>query len=111
MQSPSLDAYADFETKILPISQSSWQTPLITNMISRRNFSITTTTSIFDSALELEKSRGCRRLQIFARNTECCQSEGASLVSCKKLHRNRAKRSAIRGRDQRFASVKPRSTS
>jgi Predicted periplasmic solute-binding protein len=66
------------------------------NRKSRRNFSIVTTTSIFDSALELEKSKGCRLLQIFARNTECCQSERASLASCKKLLRNRANRSAIR---------------
>ena len=48
---------------------------------------------------ELEKSKGCRLLQIFARNTECCQSERASLASCKKLHHNRANRSAIRCRE------------
>jgi hypothetical protein len=58
-----------------------------------RNFSIVTTTRIFDSALELAKSKGCRLLQIFARNTECCQSERASLAWCKKLHRDRANRS------------------
>jgi hypothetical protein len=38
-------------------------------------------------------------LQIFARNTECCQSERASLASCKKLLRNRANRPAIRCRE------------
>jgi hypothetical protein len=38
-------------------------------------------------------------LQIFARNTECCESERASLASCKKLLRNRANRSAIRCRE------------
>jgi hypothetical protein len=58
------------------------------------NFSIVTTTSIFDSALELERSKGCRRSQIFAQNTECFQSEPASLASCRKLHCNRATRSA-----------------
>src|SRR6266850_6179811 len=91
MQSPSLNAYADYETKILPTSQSScqtlWQTWLITNRKSRRNFSIVTTTSIFDSALELEGSEACRLLQTFAQNTECFQSEPASLAWCKKLHR------------------------
>ena len=97
MQSPSLKAYADYETKILPTSKSScqtlWQTPL--NRKSRRNFSIVTTMSIFGSALELEKSKDCRLLQIFARNTECFQSERVSLASCKKLHHNRATRPAI----------------
>ena len=91
MQSPSLNACADYETKILPTSQSScqtlWQTSLITNRKSRRNFSIVTTTSIFDSALELEKSKGCRLSQIFARNTECFQSGPASLALCKKPQR------------------------
>ena len=72
-----------------------WQTPLITNRKSRRNFSIVTTTNIFGSALELEKSKDCRLLQIFARNTECFQSERVSLASCKKLHHNRATRPAI----------------
>src|SRR6476646_10773187 len=95
MQSPSLNAYADYETKILPTSKSSCQTPLITNRKSRRNFSIVTTTNIFGSALELEKSKDCRFLRIFARNTECFQSERVSLASCKKLHHNRATRTAI----------------
>src|SRR5580765_6587057 len=103
MQSPSLNAYADYATKILPTSKSScqtlWQTPLIKSTKSPRNFSIVTTTSIFDSALELEKSKGCRLLQIFPRNTECCQSERASLASCENLHRNRANHSAIRCRE------------
>ena len=36
------------------------------------------------------ENKDCRLLQIFARNTECCQSERASLAWCKKLHRNRA---------------------
>src|SRR6476620_6378628 len=102
MQGPSLNTFADYETKILPTSESScqtlWQTPPIRKK-SRMNFSIVTTTSIFDSALELEKSRGCRLLQIFARNTKCCQSERSSLASCRKLHRNRANHSAIRCRE------------
>ena len=80
MQSPSLNAYADYETKILPTSKPSWQTPLITNRKSRRNFLIVTTMSIFDSALELERSKDCRLSQIFARNTECFQSAPASLA-------------------------------
>src|SRR6266513_6543493 len=88
MQSPSLNACADYETKILPTSQSScqtlWQTSLITNRKSRRNFSIVTTATIFDSALELERSKGCRLSQIFARNTECFQSEPANLGCYKK---------------------------
>src|SRR5512132_3959453 len=91
MQNPSLNAYADYETKILPTSQSScqtlWQTSLITNRESRRNFSIVTTTSIFDSALELERSKGCRLSQIFARNTEYFQSELANLACYKKPER------------------------
>ena len=91
MQSPSLNAYADYATKILPTSQSScqtlWQTSLITNRKSRRNFSIVTTTSIFDSALELERSKGCRLSQIFARNTECFQSGPANLACYKKPQR------------------------
>src|SRR6185295_2166438 len=95
MQSPSLNAYADYATKILPTSKSSCQTPLIRNRKSPRNFSIVTTTSIFDSALGLEKSKGCRLLQIFARNTECCQSERASLDWCRTSQHNRATRSAI----------------
>src|SRR5258705_12919659 len=103
MQSPSLNAYADYATKILPTSKSScqalWKTPLITNRQLLGNFLIVTTTSIFDSALELKKSKGCRLLHIFARNTECCQSECASLASCRNLHRNRANRSAIRCRE------------
>src|SRR5207344_3459216 len=107
MQSPSLNAYEDYETEILPTSKSScqtlWQTPLIRNRKSRRNFSIVTTTNIFGSALELEKSKDCRLLQIFARNTECFQSERVSLASCKKLHHNRATRSAIDVGSQRFS--------
>src|SRR6266436_10248181 len=91
MQSPSLNAYADYETKILPTSQSScqtlWQTSLITNRKSRRNFSIVTTTSIFDSALELERSKGCGRSQIFARNTECFQSGPTNLPYYKNSQR------------------------
>jgi hypothetical protein len=92
MQSPSLNAYADYETKILPISRASWQTLLITNGQSRENSLIVITTNIFDSALEYERSKGCRVSQIFAQNTECFQSEPASLAWCKKLHRNRATR-------------------
>src|SRR5258707_3678631 len=103
MQSPSLNAYADYETKILPTSRPSCQTLRQTSLITTGqllgNFLIVTTTSIFDSALELEKSKGCRLLHIFARNTECCQSECASLASCRKLHRNRANRSAIQCRE------------
>src|SRR5438552_15752402 len=91
MQSPSLNAYADYETQILPTSQSScqtlWQTSLITNRKSRRNFSIVTTTNIFDSALELERSKGCRLSQIFARNTECFQSGPVNLACYKKPKR------------------------
>src|SRR6478735_1626711 len=99
MQSPSLNTYADYATKIVPTSKSScqtlWQTPLLRNRKSPRNFSIVTTTSIFDSALELEKSKGCRLLQIFARNTKCCQSERASLAWCRTSQHNRAPHSAI----------------
>src|SRR5215211_27004 len=87
MQSPSLNAYADYETKILPTSQSSWQTSLITNTNSRRNFSTVTTTNIFDSALGLERNKGCRLLRIFARNMECFQSGPANLACYKKLRR------------------------
>ena len=72
-----------------------WQTLLITTRQLLRNFLIVITTNIFDSALEHERSKGCRLLQIFARNTECFQSGPASLVLCKKLHRNRAARCAI----------------
>src|SRR5436305_1765788 len=99
MQTRSLNVYANYETKILPTSKSSRQrlypTPLIRNRKSRRNFSIVITTIIFDSALELSKRQGCRLLQIFARNTECCQSERASLASCKKSHRIRANGCAV----------------
>src|SRR5206468_11287350 len=91
MQSPSLNAYADCEAKILPTSQSScqalWQTSLITNSKSRRNFAIVNTTSILDSALELKRSKGCRLSQIFARNTECFQSRPANLACYKKPQR------------------------
>src|SRR4029077_20785377 len=99
MQSPSLNAYADYETKILPTSRPSyqtlWQTRLVTNRKSRRNFLIVTTTSIFDSALELERSKACGLSQIFAQNTECFQSGSASLAWFKTPQRNRATRSAI----------------
>src|SRR5881275_3351920 len=99
MQCPSLNAYVDYETQILPTSQSScqtlWQTSLITNRKSRRNFSIVTTTSIFDSALELERSKDCRLSQISARNVKCVQSRPAGLALCKKLHPVRATRSTI----------------
>src|SRR5881275_2048776 len=91
MQCPSLNAYVDYETKILPTSQSScqtlWQISLITNRKSPRNFSIVTTTSIFDSALELERSKGCRLSQIFARNTECFRNGPANLGCYKKPQR------------------------
>src|SRR5512132_4050478 len=91
MQSPSLNAYANYETKILPTSRPScqrlWPTSLLTNRKSRRNFLIVTTTSIFDSALELEKSKGCRLSQIFARNTECFQNGPAKFVCYKKPQR------------------------
>src|SRR5438045_1820429 len=90
MQSRSLNACADYETKILPTSRPScrmlWQTSLITNRKSRRNFSIVTTTSTFDSALELKKSKDCRLSQISARNVKCVQSRPAGLALCKKLH-------------------------
>src|SRR6267142_5880627 len=99
MQRPSLNAYADYVTKILPTSQSScqtlWQTSLTTNRKSRTNFSIVTTTSIFDSASEGERSKGCGFSQIFARNTECSQSGPANLACYKKPSANRATRSAI----------------
>src|SRR5438477_7883837 len=91
MQSPSLNAYADYEMKILPTSQSScqplWQTLLITTRQLHGNFLIVIITSICDSALELEKSKGCRFPQIFARNTECFQSEPANLACYKKPQR------------------------
>src|SRR6476660_3527711 len=111
MQSPSLNAYADYATKILPTSESSWQTQLIRNRKSRRNFSIVTTTSIFDSALELEKSKGCRLLQIFARNTKCFQSGLANLALCKKPRRKSSESGCDRYRSQRFSSVNSRSRS
>src|SRR5213593_283756 len=91
MQSPSLNSSADYETKILPTSQSScqtlWEMSLITNTESRRNFSIVTTTSIFDSALVVERSKGCRLSQIFARNTECFRSGPVNLAYYKKPQR------------------------
>src|SRR5262252_4662285 len=98
MQNPSLTVCADCEMKTLPTSQPScqrlWQTWLIRNRKSARNFSIVITTSIFDSALELARSRGCKLSQTFARNTECFQSEPASLASCKTLYCNGATHSA-----------------
>src|SRR6476660_7579744 len=109
MQSPSLNTYADYETQILPTSESSCQTPLITNRKSQRNFLIVTTSSIFDSALEHERSKGCRPLQIFAQNTECWQNDRQNLTSYKKLHCNRPNRFLCR--NQASASTKPRSTS
>ena len=72
-----------------------WQTLLLTNAQLLGNFLIVITTNIFDSALEHERSKGCRLLQIFAQNTESFQSGPARLVLCKKLHRNRAARGAI----------------
>src|SRR5436190_11576937 len=122
MQSPSLNACADYETKILPRSQPScqtlWQTSLTTNKQSHRNFFIVITTNIFDSGLELERSKVCRRSHIFARNTECFQSGPANLASCKKLHRFErlilrlmskinASRRLNRGRDREAASLSP----
>src|SRR5215470_16301081 len=94
MQNRSLNACGDYEMKTLPTFRSScqrlWQTLLITNQKSPRNFSIVTTTSIFDSASEPERSKGCRLSQTFARNTESFQHELASVASSKKLHHNRA---------------------
>src|SRR5215467_5696725 len=88
MRNPSLNAYANYETKILPTLQPScqtlWQTPVITNRQSYRNFSIVITTNIFGSASEHGRNKGCRLLQTFARNTACCQSGVATLAWCKK---------------------------
>src|SRR6188508_3326232 len=109
MQNPSLNTCAYYETKILPASESSCQARLITNRKSQRNFLIVTTSSIFDSALEHERSKDCRLLQIFAQNTECWQNDRGNLTSYKKLHCNRPNRFLCR--NQPFASTKPRSTS
>src|SRR6266581_4083886 len=91
MPSPSLNVYADYGMKTLPTfrpsCQTLWQTSLITNRKSRRNFLVVTTTSIFDSALELERSKGCRLSQIFAGNTECFQSGPANSAWYKKPQR------------------------
>src|SRR6266487_5699253 len=88
MQRRSLNACADYETKILPTFLPSCQTLLqsflATNRQLRRNFLIVTTTSIFNSALECDPSKGCRLSRIFARKMECFQSGPASLASCKK---------------------------
>src|SRR6478735_3725749 len=111
MQSPSLNACANCETKILPTSKSSCQTPLIKNRKSQRNFSFVTTMSIFDSALELEKRKDWRLSRIFAPNTECWRCQCASLTSCKKVHLNRANCLRSHVGNQRVASAKVRSTS
>src|SRR3954463_16362388 len=102
MQRRSHNACAGYEMKTLPTSKSWCQRLrrmlLIQNKKSRNNFSIVTTTNIFDLALELWKRKDCRLLQIFARNTECCQSERASLAWCKKSHCIGANRSPIKCR-------------
>src|SRR5882724_12054071 len=91
MQSPSLNAYADYETKILPTSRPScqtlWQTSLITTRQLHGNFLIVFITSICDSALELEKSKGCKLSPISARDTECVKSEPANLACYKRPQR------------------------
>src|SRR4029079_1167126 len=85
MQTPLLNAYANCETKILPTSKSSCQTPLTTSRNSQRNFSFVTTMSIFDLALELEKRKDWKLSRVFARNTEWRQRQRASLTSCRKV--------------------------
>src|SRR6266481_1163328 len=121
MQNPSLNSYADYETKILPTSRLSFQTLcqmwLIRNRQSRRNFSIVTTPGIFDSPSELERSKGCRLSQMSAQNTECFQSGSASLAWFKTPQCNRTTRSTNeseinasgrlnRGRDREAASLR-----
>src|SRR5262249_60930480 len=109
MQDRSLNACGDCEIKTLPTFRPScqrpWQMWLITNHKSPRNFSIVTTTTFFDSASELERSKGCRLSQTFARNTESFQSEIASLASSKKLQHNLSTHSANDGRNSCFLSA------
>ena len=87
MQSLSLNACAGYETKIWPTPRASWQTlwqaSLIANWQLLRNFLIVITTSIFDSALEPERSKRYRFSQICARNTECFRNQqGIRLNGC-----------------------------
>src|SRR5262245_47992162 len=94
MRNPSLKVFARYETKILPISQPSyqtlWQTSVVTSHQSQRNSLIGTITNIFDSASARGKSKACKPSQIFVQKMECSQSGPANLASCKKPRRSPA---------------------
>ena len=87
MQSPSLNACAGLRDENLAdvavVVADAVADVADNKRAITRNFLIVITTSIFDSALEPERSKRYRFSQICARNTECFRNEqGIRLNGC-----------------------------